>query len=95
MPSPDAPLSKPLSGDLIKALPLNKITGPGTVLLASMIIMGVVFTYLYTVNALAGIKNGFPTMAAWWTYFAGYLTVTAVYLGLSIYHFKENVKTVK
>ena len=95
MPSPDTPISKPLSADLVKELPLHKVTGPGTVLLASLIIMGVVFTYLYTVNVFAGIKDGFPTKAAWWTYFAGYLTLTAVYLGISIYHFKENIKKVK
>lgn len=91
MATPSPSLGQPLDPKLIKELPLRKITGPGVVLLAGMIIMGTVFTTLHAVNAFAGIKNEFPTMAAWWAYFIVYAMMSAVYLGISVYHFKENV----
>ena len=85
------PLVQSLDPKLIKELPLRKITGPGVVLLTGMIIMGAVFTILHSVNAFAGIKDEFPTMAAWWAYFIIYAIMSIVYLGISVYHFKENV----
>lgn len=81
-------------GVLIKGLPWAKVTTPMIPVIIGEYYIGEYLFRLHQLNIANKISDAFPTPNTFMTFFIATMIIIAVYLLLSIWHFRKNLRKI-